>query len=73
MFATFGTKINYVVGTLDHVEIVFNYNHRIAERYQSLENVQEFMNISKVQTGCRFVQEYKWFFLWRAWKVPLPV
>src|SRR5688572_25363559 len=41
VLATFRTKIDDVVGAFDYVEIVFDYQHRIAERYQPLQHVEQ--------------------------------
>ena len=48
VFAAFRTKIDDVVGRFDHVEIVFDDEYRIAERNQSLQDVEQFVDVCEV-------------------------
>ncbi len=58
-FATFRAKINDPVGLLNHVQVVLNDQHGVAERNQPLKNVQQLPNVIKMQSGRRFVQNVK--------------
>ena len=49
--AAFGTKVNDIIGHLDHVQIMLDHNDGIAQIGQSPQNIHQVMNIGKVQAG----------------------
>src|SRR4030095_5282184 len=49
--AAFRTKIYYEVSILDHVEIMFDHNHRVANADQTLEHVEQLVHISEMKSG----------------------
>ena len=57
VFTTFRTKIDNVVGAFDYVEIVFDHQHRIAERDEPLQHVEQFMDVSEMQPRRRLVED----------------
>src|SRR5260221_2910614 len=58
-FAAFWTEINNPVGLLDDIEVVLDDQHRIAQRDQALQHIQQFADVVKVQAGCRLVKDVK--------------
>jgi hypothetical protein len=52
----FRTQIDDPVGGLDHVQIVLDHHHRVAQVDQPRQDVQQFCQILEVQARCRFVQ-----------------
>ena len=57
----FGTDIDHPVGRFDHVEIVFDDQHRIAGVDKVLQHFQQQLDVGKMQTGRRFVQHVQCF------------
>ena len=45
-----------MVSRLNHVEIVFDHQHCIAQRNQSLQDVQKLVHVRKVKAGGRLVK-----------------
>ena len=45
----FRSHINDIIRSLDHIQIVFNNDHRIAAFCQSLEDLGELMHICKMK------------------------
>src|ERR1700733_6100292 len=58
-FTAFRTEIDDPIGLFDHVEVVLDDQHGVAEGNQTLEHIQEFADIVKVQTGRWFVENVK--------------
>lgn len=54
---TFRTKIDDPVGALDDVQIVLNYEYGVATICESLEYLQEPLNVCEVQTCGRLIQD----------------
>ena len=55
--ARFGTKVDDPIGALDHVEVVFDDDHRMTGVNQTLEHLEEHADVVEVQAGGRFVEE----------------
>ena len=49
-------KVDDPVGRLDHVEIVFDDDHCVAEIDQAVQHFQQLVNVVEVQAGRRFVE-----------------
>src|SRR5260370_41821365 len=56
MRAAFGPEVDDEIGALNNVEVVLNDNDRIAEAYQALKHVEQFVHIGKVKAGGGFVK-----------------
>ena len=56
-FAPFGSQIDQPIGALDHVEVVFDDDHRVASIDQSAEDIEQTANLVKMQAGRRFVKQ----------------
>src|SRR4029434_8763801 len=54
--ASLRTKVDDMVGRLDDVEIVLDDDDGVAAGDQSLQDLQEAMDVRKVQSGGRLVQ-----------------
>src|SRR4051812_15008182 len=54
--ATFRPQVDNVVGALDDVDVVLNYDHCITHGDQSLQHVEQFVHVSEVKTGRRLVE-----------------
>lgn len=54
--SAFGAQIDDVIGRLYDVEIVLDHQNRIAGINQFMQHLEQFANILKVKTGCRFVE-----------------
>ncbi len=55
--ATLRPKIDDIVGTLDDIEIVLNYEHSVAKIDEPLQHVQKVLYIFEVESGCRLVED----------------
>ena len=55
--AAFRPEVNDVVGSFDHVQIMFNDQQRSAGIDQSTKRGQQFVDIVKVQTGRGLVED----------------
>src|SRR5690625_2996835 len=55
--AAFRPHIDHPVGILDHVEIMFNYDHGVSLIDQNLQHAQKAMNIFEVQARGRLVED----------------
>ena len=53
--ATFGPQINDPVSCLDHIEIMFNDDHRVAVIHKTMEYREQQLNVSKMQSRRRLV------------------
>src|SRR5687767_3873581 len=56
VFTAFRTEIDNVVSALDHVEIVLDYEDCIAERNQTLQHVEQFVNVGEMQSRGRLIE-----------------
>src|SRR5258708_2076032 len=56
MRAPFGSQVDNEIGALDHVEIVLDDDHRIAQAYQPLKHVEQLVNVGKMKSGSRLIE-----------------
>ena len=54
--SAFGTHIDDPVGTLDHVQIVFDHNDRVPLIHQTVEDIEQLAHIVEVQASCRLIE-----------------
>ena len=54
--AALGAQVDKVVRNLDHIQIVLNDQHRIAPIHQLLQNLNQLVDIRRVQARGRLVQ-----------------
>ncbi len=52
----FGAKIDHPVGFRDDIEIVLDYNHRVAGRYEAVQDVNELFHVGHVQPNGGFIE-----------------
>jgi hypothetical protein len=55
-FASLWTQVDHVISHLDHIRMVFDYNHRVALLDQLIEHAQELLDIREVQSGRRLIE-----------------
>ena len=55
--ASFGAEIDHVVGGLDDVHVVFDEQHRVPRVHQPVERGQQALDVGKVKSGGRLVQD----------------
>src|SRR5207253_5566230 len=58
-FATFRSQIDDPIGALDHLQIVFNHDHRITRVAQLHQHLQQFLNVGEMQSGRRLIENVK--------------
>ena len=56
-FAAFGPEVDDPVGRLDHVEVVLDHEHRVAQVDQPAEHGQQLLDVVEVQAGGRLVED----------------
>ena len=60
-FATGGaglrTEVENPVGRLDHLEVMLDDNHGIAQIGQAVNHLQQFLDIIEVESGCGLIQD----------------
>src|SRR5579863_6548130 len=54
---TLRAEVDYVIGGLDYVEVVFDHQHRVAGVYQSVEALQQTLDIRQVQPGGGLIED----------------
>jgi hypothetical protein len=59
LVSAFGTHIDYPIGALDDIEVVFDYENGISKSYQLLQHLNQLSYILKMQTNSRLVQNIK--------------
>ena len=52
----FGAKIDHPVGFRDDIEVVLDGNHRIAGRYQAVQDADELFHVGHVQSNGGFIE-----------------
>ena len=57
--ATVGSQIDDPIGDLDDIHVVFDDQDGIAVVNQSLQDLDQFMDVSRVQTNRRLIQDIK--------------
>src|ERR1043165_827898 len=55
-FATFRAEVDQPVGGLDDVEVVLNYDDRVALVAQAMQDIEELRDVVEVQPGRRLVE-----------------
>ena len=55
--AGLGAQVDDPVGRLDHVEVVLDHDHRVAQVDQAVEHVQQLADVVEVQAGGRLVED----------------
>ena len=55
--STVGSEIDHVIGGLDHIEMVFDQKHRMAGIDETIQRVQQTLDVGEMQPRCRFVQD----------------
>lgn len=59
LFSTFGPQIDQVIARSQHVQVVFDQNHRVSLVHQLVEKKKKLPYIRVMQAGGWFVQEVK--------------
>ena len=54
---SFESHIDNVVGTLDHVHVVLDDNHRVALIDKTIEHTEQHLYVLEVQACCGFVKD----------------
>ena len=57
LLARLGPQVDHPVGRLDHVEVVLDHHHRVAQIDQPVEHVEQLGQIVEVQAGGRLVEQ----------------
>jgi hypothetical protein len=57
--APLGAKIDKVIGGFDHIQVVLDNDHRIPVIHQTMEHIQELLDIDEVQARGRLVDDLK--------------
>ncbi|GBD36794.1 hypothetical protein HRbin36_01922 [bacterium HR36] len=57
MLSAFGAKVNHPVGGFDHLEVVFDHQHRVATIHQLMQHAQQLGHVVEMQTRRRFVKD----------------
>ena len=55
--ASLRTDVDHPVSGLDHFEVVLHHEHRVAGVHQSLDHVQQLLDVGKMQAGGRLVED----------------
>ena len=55
--ASLRSKVDHPVGTANHIGIVFDDEYRMSLLYQSLEGIEQFIDIMEMQARGRFVED----------------
>src|SRR5688500_16156478 len=55
--AAIGSKIDHVVGRLDHVEMMLDENHGVPGVHQLVERLEQPLDVGKVKAGGWFVED----------------
>ena len=56
-FTGLGPQVDDPVGRLDHVEVVLDHDHRVAQVDQAIEHVEQLGDVVEVQAGRRLVEQ----------------
>src|SRR6266545_1100449 len=57
--SAFGSQVNDPVRALDHLQVMFNHDHRVTCVAQLHQNLQQFFDIDEMQSGRRFIEDVK--------------
>ena len=53
----FRAEVDDLVGCLDDVKVMFDYNYRVALFDKAIEYAQQFQDVVEVQTRCGFIEQ----------------
>ena len=56
LVSSFRTEVDNVVGTFDYVHVMLNDDNRMSAGYQRVEYFQQFLDVVKVKSGSRLVE-----------------
>ena len=57
--SAFRSKIDDVIHRLDHVEVVFDHNYGVTVVDESVQTLQQPIDVGKVQSGRGFIEDVK--------------
>jgi len=55
--ATLGPEVDQIVGVLNNLKIMLNNQDRMAAFDQLIKRVEQFLDIGKMQPGCRLIKD----------------
>ena len=58
LLARLGPEVDHPIGRLDHIQVVLDHDHRVAQIDQPIEHVEQLGQVVEVQAGGRLVQRY---------------
>ena len=58
---TLGSHVDYIVGTLNNIEVVLNHYHSVAFIHQSIYHTEQHLHIFEVQTCGWFIEDINCF------------
>src|SRR5215470_15148718 len=56
-FAAFGAEVDHPIGRFNHVQVVLDDDHGVAQVYESLQHVEQLAHVLEMQTRGRLVQD----------------
>src|SRR5947209_19881994 len=56
-FAALGAEIDDPVGLLDHIEVVLDHDHGVATVDETLQRLEQLLDVGAVETGRRLVED----------------
>src|SRR5215472_13186228 len=59
LIAALGTQVNDPIGVADDIEVVLDDDHRVTQIGETVEDLQQFAHVLKVETRCGFVEKIK--------------
>src|SRR3954447_7667009 len=60
LISGFRAHINYPIRSFDHIKVMLYYNYRMALVDECIKRCEQFLNIMKMQTGCRLIKNKKY-------------
>src|SRR5215510_1913533 len=57
--SAFGAQVDDPVRALDHLQVMFNHDHRITCVAQLHQHLQQLFDIGEMQSGCWFIKDVK--------------
>src|SRR5205085_3316089 len=55
--AALGTEVDYLVGRLQHVQVVLDHDHRVAVVDEPVQHRQQSLDVGVMESGGRLVQD----------------
>src|SRR4051812_21778332 len=59
LVAAFGAEVQNPIGALDHVQVMFDDEHGVTSLDETLQRIEQPLNVSEVQAGSGFVEDVK--------------